>query len=149
MGRKNKKVDHEDYIEAEESEYLYVAKSQIKGAGKGLFTAVDLYRDEFVSEYKGEVISEDEAESRAEKNKDKYFISMLDGTILDSHNVDCFAKYANDANGMVKTGFRNNTQIAEDPEGNVCLVVTKKIIKAGEEIFCSYGKEYWKKHALN
>ena len=32
-----------------------------------------------------------------------------------------------------------------DDNDNVCIIATKKI-KSGQEIFCSYGAKYWKKH---
>ncbi len=70
---------------------------------------------------------------------------MVDDTIMDSMNTDCYAKYANDAKGRQISEFRNNSKIALDDENNVCLVATKNI-KSKSEIFCSYGKKYWKKH---
>jgi hypothetical protein len=46
---------------------------------------------------------------------------MIDGTIMDSINTDCFAKYANDAEGFQNLTFRNNAHIALDDEYNVCI----------------------------
>jgi SET domain-containing protein len=60
-------------------------------------------------------------------------------------NVECFAKYANDADGTSNSHFKNNCRIALDEEGNVCIQAVKNI-KANQELFCSYGKRYWKKH---
>ncbi len=132
-----------DQIEAIESDYLYVSDSQIPNAGKGLFTAIPIDKDEIISIYKGEVISYREANKRASKGENKYFIDMLDGKILDSMHVDCFAKYANDAIGFEKSNFKINSKIGFDDDNNICLIA-KRNIKAGEEIFCSYGKVYWK-----
>lgn len=70
---------------------------------------------------------------------------MLDGTIMDSINTPCFAKYANDVNGSIDSEFKNNAKIGLDEENNVCVIAIRKIV-SGEEIFCSYGKKYWKKH---
>ena len=64
---------------------------------------------------------------------------------LDSMNIDCFAKYANDAEAFSKLEFKNNSKITLDDDDNVCIVATKKI-KSQQEIFCSYGVKYWKKH---
>lgn len=132
-------------INASEEDYLYVQQSQIPNAGKGLFTAIKIYTEEVISLFKGKILSDIEAESIVKSGKDQYFINLLDGTILDSNFVACFAKYANDATGCSISGFKNNAKIALDEEGNVCLIALKNI-KAGEEIFCSYGKSYWKKH---
>ena len=70
---------------------------------------------------------------------------MIDGTIMDSINTECFAKFANDASGFQQKKFRNNAEIGLDNENNVCLIATKNI-KSGAEIFCNYGKRYWEKH---
>jgi SET domain-containing protein len=133
-------------IEAPESDYLYIKSSQIKNAGKGLFTAIDIYKNEIISLFKGEIIANKEAKKRAELNDDKYFINLLDDSILDSMHTDCYAKYANDAEGLSNSNFKNNAKITLDEDNNVCITASKKI-KPGEEVFCSYGKQYWKKHS--
>ena len=132
-------------IEAPESDYLYIQDSQIPNAGKGLFTAIDIYPNEIISLFKGEILTDEEAQKRVSEENDRYFINMLDGSILDSMNVDCFAKYANDAEAFSKSTFKNNSKITLDDDDNVCIVATKKI-KSQHEIFCSYGAIYWKKH---
>ena len=132
-------------IEAPESDYLHIQDSQITNAGKGLFTAIDIYPNEIISIFKGEILTDSEAQKRVSEGNDRYFINMLDGSILDSMNVDCFAKYANDAEAFSKLEFKNNSKITLDDDDNVCIVATKKI-KSQQEIFCSYGVKYWKKH---
>jgi hypothetical protein len=132
-------------IEAPESDYLYIQDSQIANAGKGLFTAINIYPNEIISIFKGEILTEKKAQKRVSEGNDRYFINMLDGSILDSMNIDCFAKYANDAEAFSKLEFKNNSKIALDDDDNVCIIATKKI-KSGQEIFCSYGSKYWKKH---
>ncbi|MBC7381400.1 MAG: SET domain-containing protein-lysine N-methyltransferase [Bacteroidia bacterium] len=141
----NKKKSDIYQINAEEVDYLYTQKSQIPDAGKGLFTAVTIFKDEIISYFKGELLSKKEAVEKINKNEDAYFINMLDGNILDSMNVPCFAKYANDPAGIIKTSFKSNSKITLDELEQVCLVAKRKI-KTGEEIFCAYGKNYWKKY---
>ncbi|NRD23912.1 SET domain-containing protein-lysine N-methyltransferase [Winogradskyella litoriviva] len=133
-------------IEAPESDYLYTETSQIKNAGTGLFTAIDIFEEEIVALFKGEIINNQEAEKRALLNEDRYFVNLLDGSIMDSMHTDCFAKYANDAEGLMESSFKNNAIITLDDDNNVCIKAIRNI-DAGEEIFCSYGKPYWKKHA--
>ena len=133
-------------IEAPESDYLYTETSQIKNAGTGLFTAIDIFEEEIVALFKGEIINNQEAEKRALFNEDRYFVNLLDGSIMDSMHTDCFAKYANDAEGLMESSFKNNAIITLDDDNNVCIKAIRNI-DAGEEIFCSYGKPYWKKHA--
>ncbi|MEO8149695.1 MAG: SET domain-containing protein, partial [Bacteroidia bacterium] len=114
--------------------------------GNGLFTAINIYKDEIIAVFKGEILTEAQATYRANKGNDKYFIDMQDGTIMDSMKVKSFAKYANDAKGSSVQGtIKNNSKIILDDYNNVCLTATR-FIKKGEEIFCSYGKGYWEKH---
>jgi len=134
-------------IDAQESDYLYIQTSQLPNSGKGLFTAIDLYKEEIISIFKGEVLSDEEAQLRVKLGNDAYFMNLLNGKILDCKNTDCYAKYANDAKGFSKTDFKNNAKITLDEKGNVCLMAIRKI-KSGEEIFCDYGKKYWKKYKL-
>ncbi len=137
-------------IQAEESDYLYIQTSQLPNSGKGLFTVIDIYKDEIISLFKGEVLSDSEAEFRANNKTNQYFMNLLNGTILDCKNTDCFAKYANDASSFsipkFRDNFKNNAKITLDENNNVCLMAIRKI-KSGEEIFCNYGKRYWKKHS--
>jgi SET domain-containing protein len=138
-------------IEALESDYLYVALSQIPNSGNGLFTAIPIYKDEVISLFKGEILTEKQAKLRAQKGNDKYFINMINGSIMDSMKVKCYAKYANDAEGFSKSSrpgvIKNNAKISLDEDDNVCIIATKNI-KITEEIFCGYGKSYWKKHSF-
>ena len=131
-------------IDALESDYLYVATSQITNSGNGLFTAIDIYKDEMIAVFTGKFLNESQATDCSEKGIDRYFLMMPDGSILDSMNSDCFAKYANDAGVNAESTFKNNAKIALDDNGQVGLIALRKI-KSGEEIFCSYGKVYWKK----
>lgn len=110
-----------------------------------MFTAIKIYKDEIISVFKGEILTEIEADIRIKNNLDNYFINMIDGTIMDSMNTDCYAKYANDAAAFQNFEFHNNAKIALDDENNVCIIATKNI-NPSSEIFCSYGKRYWKKH---
>lgn len=134
-------------IDASESEYLYVMPSQIENAGKGLYTAIGIYENEIIALFDGEVISDEESKIRAQQNLDQYFINLLDGTIMDSRLVPCFAKYANDADGYVQSSFANNADITLDDDGRVCLRATRDI-RSGEEVFCGYGQPYWDKHGI-
>lgn len=140
--RKSKQNNNK--IEALESSYLYTNISQLPNSGNGLLTAINIYKDEIIAIFKGEILTNHQARLRAEKGNNKYFISMMDGTIMDSMKIKCFAKYANDANGFSSqlNKYRNNAKIALDDNNNVCLIASRKI-KMGEEIFCSYGKRYW------
>jgi SET domain-containing protein len=132
-------------IDAPESAYLYTTLSQLPASGNGLLTAINIYKDEIIAVFKGEILTDVQALKRAREGNDRYFISMVDGRIMDSMKTVCFAKYANDAEGFSPSPFKNNGKIALDESQNVCIIATRNI-KTGEEIFCGYGKRYWKKH---
>jgi len=128
----------------QEAEFLEVKESQIPNSGRGLFLRKQRKKGELVALFRGEVLSYEAAELRALKNEDGYFINMSNGTILDSMHVECFAKYANDAHGLGKTKFKSNAQIQLSGRDDIACLVALRDIKAGEEIFTSYGKKYWK-----
>lgn len=133
-------------IDAAESDYLYIETSQLPNAGSGLYTAIAIFKDERISIFKGKKLTEKQAAAIATKGQDQYFIVLPDGRILDSMHAFCFAKYANDAAGMAKTSFKNNAKITLDDNDQVCLIALRTI-KAGDEVFCAYGKRYWKRHS--
>lgn len=136
-----------DRIDAKEKDYLYLAVSQIPNAGQGLFVSIPIYKDEIICLFKGEKLTAKEAARRAKKREDAYFINCLDGSIMDSMHTPCFAKYANDpaasGPGIANNSFKSNADISLDDEDNICLIATRHI-KIGEEVFCNYGKKYWK-----
>lgn len=136
---------HANSIEATESDYLFVSTSQLPNSGNGLYTAIAIYKDEVISLFKGEILTNLQIKLRVNKGHDKYFINMPNGTIMDSMRVHCFAKYANDAEGYSKSLFKNTSKIALDENNNVCIIAIRNI-KINEEIFCGYGKKYWTKH---
>lgn len=140
-----KTPNNDNKIFARESDYLYISQSKIADSGNGLFTAIDIYKDETIAIFRGKILTSIEAKKRAKEGNDRYFINLLDGSIMDSMNAKCFAKYANDANGLSKSNFKNNTVITLDDNDKVCIRAIR-YIHAGEELFCSYGKRYWKKH---
>ena len=45
-------------IEAKEEDYLYINQSQIPNSGKGLFTAIPIFKDEIISVFKGKILTE-------------------------------------------------------------------------------------------
>lgn len=134
-----------DEIDADEVEYLYIEKSLIIGAGQGLYTAISIHKYEVISIFRGELLQVKSANKRIELRQDNFFMNLPNRKILDAKNTDCFAKYANDANGIQSSAYKNNALITINHKKQICLVA-KVNIKAGSEIFCSYGKAYWLHH---
>jgi SET domain-containing protein len=124
---------------------LFVQESLIPNAGMGLFTDAPIKKGEIVIEYTGEQLTWAECEKRndAQEGVNGYFFFVSKKICIDAQNTpESLGRYANDAQGYKKVdGLRNNAEyqiIKKKP-----YIVAKRNIKAGEEIFVSYGKEYW------
>src|SRR4051812_10927776 len=124
---------------------LYVKKSQLPKAGKGLWTTNEIKKGEIVCEYEGEKLTWKECLKRNENQKGKgayYFYINSKNCIDAQYTLDCLGRYANDAAGFVRVaGIRNNSKY-DIIKGKPYIVATRNI-HAGSEIFVSYGKEYW------
>lgn len=120
--------------------HLVVKKSTIPGAGKGLFTTVDIPKDSRIVEYKGRITTWKEVEWDSEN---KYIYTINPKHVIDaSRTLKALARYANDAKGLTKLkGINNNCIYVND--GLKAYIESVKDIPAGSEIFVAYGKEYW------
>lgn len=125
-------------------EDLAVKKSTLPGAGKGLFTKRDIKKGERFVEYLGEVITEAELDRRAENDIYGYAFFISKKKCIDAYyQPDALARYANDAKGIVRIkGIKNNCCYTIWKQRG--WIQAERNIKAGEEIFVSYGAEYWK-----
>jgi SET domain-containing protein len=125
-------------------EDLVVKKSTLPKAGKGLFTKKDIRKGERVIEYLGEVITEAELDRRAENDIYGYAFYISKKKCIDAYYTpNELARFANDARGLVKIkGIKNNC--CYEIWKNRGWIKAERNIKAGEEIFVSYGAEYWK-----
>lgn len=122
---------------------LKVKTSQLPNSGKGLFTTTAIKKGTRIVEYLGEIIDWKEYEKRVERDEDGYLFFVNKKHCIDAWNTpEHLARYANDAAGLGRVkGLRNNS--VYKTEGNRCWIVSTRDIKAGEEIFVSYTKEYW------
>lgn len=124
---------------------LYVKKSKLPNAGKGLWTNTEIKKGEVVSEYEGEKITWKECLRRNENQKDfgAYYFYVNSKNCVDAqHTLWVLARYANDAAGYARVeGLRNNCKY-EIKKGKPYIVATRNL-KSGDEIFVGYGKEYW------
>jgi hypothetical protein len=122
---------------------LLVKESQLPGAGKGLFTTRPIKKGAKIIEYKGEIIQWKEYQKRVKENKDGYLFFINNKLCIDAYPTPGFkARYANDAAGLSRLkGLKNNSDY--EVFGNRCYIVSRRDIKAGEEIFVNYTKEYW------
>ena len=122
--------------------HLYVKKSNIPEAGKGLFTKVEIPKGEKIVEYKGKrtvwkAVKDDDG-------KNGYIFYITRNCVIDAlANKEALGRYANDASGLTKVKeIKNNAEYVI--EGKRCFIVSKRKIAPKSEIFVSYGAEYWK-----
>ncbi len=123
---------------------LEVKRSKIPKAGKGLFTKRDIKKGERIVEYLGEIITDKECNKRAENDQYGYVFYINKQKCIDAHHdTEALARYANDAKGLIKIkGINNNSSY--EVWKNRGWITAEKNIKAGSEIFVSYGAEYWR-----
>lgn len=119
-----------------------VRLSNIKDAGFGLFAKSTIKKGDLISEFTGELIDNNQVEILSSKRKMLYLIDWDENYTLDVEKSDCFAKYANDAEGLkLIKNLKNNSKISW--YNNKLFLEAIKDIKQNEEIYVSYGKEYW------
>jgi SET domain-containing protein len=122
---------------------LLVKKSQLPNAGKGLFTTKAIKAGTKIIEYRGEIINWKQYMERVKRNEDGYLFFVNKNYCIDAFPTPQYkARYANDAEGLVKVKGLTNNSVYE-VFGNKCFIVAERDIKAGEEIFVDYTQEYW------
>ncbi len=120
---------------------LYLKKSGLPNAGKGLFTKAEIPKGTVIVEYKGRISTWDEIKHEDGTNGYLYYINSK-RVINAKPYKKVIARYANDAKGWNRSaGLKNNAEYIEK-EKRCFIKSTRKILK-GEEIFVGYGREYW------
>jgi uncharacterized protein len=127
------------FTNKDQDESLYIDKSTLPGAGKGLFTKKTIKKDEIICYFSGELIDEEEAEIRDVGIRGHYFVQLASGKILDTYHASSFGKWVNDA----KDKRKNNGKIYTTLSGKRAYISATKTIQPGSEIFVDYGKQYW------
>jgi hypothetical protein len=120
---------------------LYVKKSTLPNAGKGLFTKKFIPKGTRIVEYKGKARTWKEVQ--ADEKESPYIYYVKRNFVLDALNdKKALARYANDARGLQRVKeINNNAEYAED--GTRVFIEAAKDIPAGGEILVGYGPEYW------
>ena len=120
--------------------HLFVKESTIPGAGKGLFTKVEIPKGTRVVEYKGRRTVWKEVKN----DSTNYYIYTINrNNVIDAQKtLSALARYANDAKGLTRVkGLSNNSVYVN--EGIRAFIETTKTIPAGAEILVDYTRDYW------
>ena len=120
--------------------HLFVKESTIPGAGKGLFTKVEIPKGSRIVEYKGRRTVWKEVKN----DSTNYYIYTINrNNVIDAQKtMSALARYANDAKGLTRIpGLKNNCVYIN--EGKRAFIEAIRDIPAGAEILVDYTKEYW------
>jgi uncharacterized protein len=121
--------------------HLFVKESTIPGAGKGLFTRIDIPKGTRIAEYKGRRTTWKDVKH----DSTNYYIYTINrNNVIDAQKtLSALARYANDAKGFTRVkGITNNCVYVND--GNRAFIESVKNIAAGGELFVDYTQDYWK-----
>ena len=121
--------------------HLVLKKSVLPGAGKGLYTKIDIPKGMAIVEYKGRLVNWNDVKHRDGHNG--YLFRLNVSKAIDALPYkSTFGRYANDARGFGKiTGVRNNCEYTV--RKNKCYITSIRKIHKGEELLVPYGKAYW------
>ena len=135
------------------SKSLLLGQSQLYPIMFGLFTAQDIAQDDFVVEYVGEMISQDEGTRRESRRSDvfsqisspSYLFTLLEdeGIWVDAAIYGNLSRYINHRTAT-QEGLRCNITprvLYVNGEFRIKFVAMRDI-KAGEELFFDYGDEF-------
>lgn len=120
--------------------HLFVKKSTIPNAGKGLFTKIFIPKGTRIVEYKGRrTIWKDVKDD----HENGYLYTINNNNVIDAgKTLSALARYANDAKGITRVkGITNNCIYVNDK--NRAYIESTKDIAPGAEILVDYTKEYW------
>ena len=137
---KRKKPKHEYHYVAPVESYFHnsifkleIRDSAIKEAGQGVFVLEDIPKDTLIDYYLG---------SYQSIPTSRYYFQIKDGVGIDAGNYPrCYMGMINDS---FNSNFQNNCMFFIDETTNTVSVRSICDIKAGEELFISYGEDYWK-----
>ncbi|KAJ9130860.1 Histone-lysine N-methyltransferase EZH2 [Pleurostoma richardsiae] len=131
---------------------VVLGKSQLEGCGYGLFTAQDIGQDDFVIEYKGELITHDEGVRREARRGDvfdegsssSYLFTLLEqeGIWVDAAIYGNLSRYINHASEHDKRGSNITPKILYVNGEFRIRFSALRDIRAGEELFFNYGENF-------
>jgi len=111
---------------------LKIDTSNIKNAGKGVFTEQPIESNKFIDFYTGDIIYNVRCGS--------YYVQIDDTCGI---NAICFPRcYMAMINDSHNSEFSNNCEIRINK--NLVEIWSIKHIDSNEELYLSYGDEYWK-----
>lgn len=117
-------------------EHFEIKTSSIPGIGYGLFTKVNIRKGDTIGYYTGKILTDKQAESP------KYVTSKYLLWICKDHWIYGEGKEANYTR-YINHSSKPNLELVTSVRWKTARFRAIKNIKAGEELFFNYGKDYW------
>jgi SET domain-containing protein len=125
------------------SKKLKIADSHIEEAGVGLYTLKPIRKGRIITPYGGELMASDEFEL----DPSEYAVHITKHLVLDGRSTQSgLGRYVNDCRTEDRQAGDcggNNAKIAVNRQQRTANIKATRNIRRGEEIFASYGSEYW------
>ena len=122
---------------------LKIADSHIEEGGVGLYTLKPIRKGRIITPYGGELMTSDEYEL----DPSEYAIYITRDLVLDGRSSQSgLGRYVNDCRSEDRQAGDcrgNNSKIAVNRQQRTANIKATRNIQRGEEIFASYGSEYW------
>jgi hypothetical protein len=140
MSKKTRRQSKYNYVYKEPTPSYYhnspfnieIKNSNIKEAGLGVFTNEPIRANTMIDGYTGEYRS---------RCFSRYYFLIREGLGIDALDYPrCYMGMLNDSYG---SNYSNNCKFVVDLEGETVGVWSTRDISAGEELFVSYGSDYW------
>lgn len=132
--------NHFCYTHLDKEMGLRIKKSDIPGAGRGLFATRDFRPDENITGYSGDISDDPDVDHGGSI----YVMGISERTSVDAARRNTMpGRLINDP---VHTGKESNCTWVIDRNAKKVRVKATKAIKKGDEILISYGPGYWAKH---
>lgn len=132
--KKKSAKKHKPVFYSEEN--FEVKTSSIPKIGKGLFTKVNLKKGDHIGYYMGKVLSDDQANSNKYVESRYLLWICKDWWIYGEGKESNFTRFINHSN-------KPNAELVTSVRWKTARFIALKSIKAGEELFFDYGKDYW------
>jgi hypothetical protein len=125
--------------ESPEDVHVYIKKSKIKDAKKGLYVSKKILKGDVICKYMGVYVPMHFVDLEY-YDSEYMFQDSNDIFVIDASDpLSCYGRYANDSLSLKKI----NAKIVKANDENWAELIAIRNIKKNEEIYISYGEGYW------